>query len=125
MFDFLKRKAPVAAAQVAAVGGVSPELLERVVQALGVSDDDTILQIGIADASVLKHMLPMVPQGRIAGVDSDARRVQAAIAEFPAEYRAFRAEFKEGVVSRLPFTDEHFTKVFALDSVGGWLSIPC
>ena len=73
---------------------------------------------------MLAKVLPLVPQGRIAGVDSDQAKVQAAIAAFPAEYRAFRAEFKEGVASRLPFTDEHFTKVFALETVGAWLSIP-
>jgi ubiquinone/menaquinone biosynthesis C-methylase UbiE len=123
MFGFLKKKAEPEVAP-ARQEGISEELLERVVQALGISDDDTVLQIGIPDARVLKTVLPLVPQGRIAGVDSSAAKVQAAIAEFPAEYRAFRAEFKEGVVSRLPFTDEHFTKVFALDSVGGWLSIP-
>lgn len=123
MLDFFKKKAAPEPAP-AAPTGVSADLLERVVQALGVSDDDTILQIGIADASVLRHVMPLVPQGRIGGVDSDTGKVQAAIAQFPSEYRAFKAEFKEGVASRLPFTDEHFTKVYALDSVGGWLSIP-
>jgi ubiquinone/menaquinone biosynthesis C-methylase UbiE len=123
MFGFLKKKAVPEAAPLKH-NGISEELVERVVQALGISDDDTVLQIGIPDAEVLKRVLPLVPQGRIAGVDSSSAKVQAAVAEFPAEYRAFRAEFKEGVVSRLPFTDEHFTKVFALDSVGAWLSIP-
>lgn len=127
MFDFLKKKkeeAPAPAPLVdAGLAQRRSELGDRVIQALGIADDDTVLQIGFGDAAVLKHILPLVPQGRIGGVDG-AAQVKAAIALFPEEHRTFRAEFKEGVVSRLPFADEHFTKVFALDSVAGWLSIP-
>jgi ubiquinone/menaquinone biosynthesis C-methylase UbiE len=127
MFSFFKKKEAVApdpsVAANAALALRREELGERVIQALGIADDDTVLQIGFGDTAVLKHILPMVPQGRIGGVDG-ATQVKAAIALFPEEFRTFRAEFKEGVVSRLPFADEHFTKVFALDSVAGWLSIP-
>lgn len=100
------------------------DLVERVIQALGVSDDDTILQIGFGDAVALRAVLPYLGQGRVAGIESDGSLVKAAIAAFPAEYRSFKADFREGVVSRIPFPDEHFSKVFALDAVGGWLSIP-
>ena len=100
------------------------ELVERVIQALGVSDDDTVLEIGFGDAGALRAVLPYLQQGRIAGIEADAEKVKAARLAFPAEYRSFRADFREAVVSRLPYPDEHFTKVFALDSVGGWLSIP-
>jgi|GEM_PF-5020994 ubiquinone/menaquinone biosynthesis C-methylase UbiE len=100
------------------------DLVERVIQALGVADDDTVLEIGFGDAGALRAVLPYLQQGRIAGIEADAEKVKAARLAFPAEYRSFRADFKEGVASRLPYPDEHFTKVFALDSVGGWLSIP-
>ena len=124
MFDFLKRKAEAAAPAVDAATLMRAELVERVIQALGVADDDTVLEIGFGDASALKAVMPFLTQGRVAGIETDAQRVKAAIAAFPAEYRSFRADFKEGVVSRIPYPDEHFTKVFALDSVAQWLSIP-
>lgn len=100
------------------------ELVARVIQALGVADDDTILELGFGDAVALRAVLPYVSAGRVAGIDPDMERVRAAIAAFPAEYRSFKADFKEGVASHIPFQDEQFTKVFALDSVGTWLSIP-
>lgn len=124
VFNFFKKKAGDASAPGESLADRRSELAERVIQALGISDDDTVLQIGFGGGAVLQHILPMVPQGRIAGIESSAERVKAAIALFPEEYRTFRAEFKEGVASRLPFADEHFTKVFALDSIAGWLSIP-
>lgn len=125
MFGFFRKKKGGAAGPGAdPLAGRRGELAERVIQALGIADDDTVLQIGFGDAAVLKRILPLVPQGRVAGVENNAERVKAANALFPAEYRTFHAEFKEGVASRLPFASEHFTKVFALDSVAGWLSIP-
>jgi SAM-dependent methyltransferase len=83
-----------------------------------------VLEIGFGDASALKAVLPFLSQGRVAGIETDPFRIRAAISAFPAEYRSFRADFKEGVASRIPYPDEHFTKVFALDSVTHWLSIP-
>lgn len=124
MFSFFSKKKAAVVPATETLGARRGELAERVVQALGIADDDTVLQIGFGDAEVLRHILPMVPQGRIAGVEGNAERVKAAAALMPEAYRTFKAEFKEGVVSRLPFADEHFTKVFALDSVAGWLSIP-
>jgi ubiquinone/menaquinone biosynthesis C-methylase UbiE len=125
MFNFFKKKAAKASTPIVeSLGARRGELAERVIQALGIADDDTVLQIGFGDAAVLKHILPLVPKGRIGGVENSVERVKAAAALMPEAYRAFKAEFKEGVASRLPFADEHFTKVFALDSVAGWLSIP-
>jgi ubiquinone/menaquinone biosynthesis C-methylase UbiE len=125
MFGFFKKKDKKHATRSAdPLAARREELAERVIQALGIADDDTVLQIGFGDAAVLKRILPMVPLGRVAGVEGSLEKVKAANSLFPAEYRTFKAEFKEGVASRLPFSDEHFTKVFALDSVAGWLSIP-
>lgn len=125
MFDFLKKKTPSAGSGQDQVAPVSQdELVERVVEALGVSDDDTILQIGYSGDAAIKSLLPMLTQGRLAGIDRDAHKVRAANELAPEAFRSFKLEFKEGVVSRLPFSDEHFSKVFALDTVGTWLSIP-
>ncbi len=121
MFGFPKKTAP---ARAAAPVDWKVELVARVVQALGVSDDDTILEIGFGDGAALRAVLPLVPRGRIAGIETAGARVRQAVEAFPVEYRNFRADFKEAMVSRIPYPDEHFTKVFALDSVGSWLSIP-
>jgi SAM-dependent methyltransferase len=124
MFGFFKKKRVSEAAVDDPWAVRREELAERVIQALGIADDDTVLQIAFGDGKVLRRILPLVPQGRVAGVEQNAERVKAAVEAFAAEYRTFKAEFKEGVVSRLPFGDEYFTKVFALDAVAGWLSIP-
>jgi SAM-dependent methyltransferase len=122
MFDFLKKKK---AAQ--PVGGSSPSqdaLIERVMDALGVADDDTVLQVGFWNEAAIKHVLPLLTQGRLAGIERDPQKVRLANDLSPEAFRNFKLEFKEGVVSRIPFPNEHFSKVFALDSVGTWLNIP-
>ena len=123
MFGWFEEKKKVAAPVDPGVA-LRQDLVDRVIQALGVADDDTVLEIGFGDAVALRAVLPYLQQGRIAGIEADSEKVKAARLAFPAEYRSFRADFREAVVSRLPYPDEHFTKVFALDSVGGWLSIP-
>ena len=123
MFDFMKKKkeeAPLAAA----AGLDRDALIERVVQALGIADDDTVLQVGYWSDSAIKRVLPLLTQGRLVGIERDPAKVRLANELFPEAFRNFKLEFKEGVVSRIPFPNEHFSKVFALDSVGAWLSIP-
>ncbi len=123
MFDFLKKKAAPAPSSAPVVAG-QDELLDRVVQALGIADDDTVLQLGYSSAAVLTHVLPLLTQGRLAGIERDPAKVRLANEHTPEAFRSFKLEFKEGVVSRIPFPNEHFSKVFALDSVGSWLSLP-
>ena len=124
MFDFLKKKIEEVPIVPTGPAATQDELVERVVEALGVSDDDTILQIGYSGDAAIKHILPLLTQGRLGGIDRDAGKVRLANDLSPEAFRSFKLEFKEGVVSRLPFTDEHFSKVFALDTVGTWLNIP-
>ena len=123
MFDFLKKKTEEAQ-PTAAAGPDRDALIERVVQALGIADDDTVLQVGYWSDSAIKRVLPLLTQGRLVGVERDPAKVRLANELFPDAFRNFKLEFKEGVVSRIPFPNEHFSKVFALDSVGSWLSIP-
>lgn len=126
MFDFLKKKDAAAQPQAKASAGDlrQDELIERVIAALGVADDDTILEIGFGGPAAIHQLLPMLTQGRLAGIDRDAAKVRLANDLSPEAFRSFKLEFKEGVVSRLPFPNEHFSKVFALDTVGTWLNIP-
>jgi ubiquinone/menaquinone biosynthesis C-methylase UbiE len=124
MFEFLKKKEAAPQPQVAAAQPGQDELIDRVVAALGVSDDDTILQVGYGGPAAIQHLLPQLTQGRLAGIDRDAAKVRLANDHSPEAFRSFKLEFKEGVVSRIPFPNEHFSKVFALDTVGTWLNIP-
>jgi SAM-dependent methyltransferase len=123
MFDFLKKKS-VEASPVDAFNVDQDALIERVVQALGVADDDTVLQVGFWNEAAIKRVLPLLTQGRLAGIERDPAKVRVANELSPDAFRNFKLEFKEGVVSRIPYPDEYFSKVFALDSVGTWLSIP-
>jgi SAM-dependent methyltransferase len=123
MFDFMRKKPELPMAAVP-VGPDQDALIERVVQALGIADDDTVLQVGFWNEAAIKRVLPLLTQGRLAGIERDPAKVRQANELSPEAFRNFKLEFKEGVVSRIPYPNEHFSKVFALDSVGTWLSIP-
>jgi SAM-dependent methyltransferase len=123
MFSFLKKKKQ-APETVAGPLLDQDALIERVVEALGVADDDTVLQVGFWNEAAIKHVLPLLTQGRMAGIERDPTKVRLANDLSPEAFRNFKLEFKEGVVSRIPYPNEHFSKVFALDGVGTWLNIP-
>jgi SAM-dependent methyltransferase len=124
MFDFFKKKKSAAEEAQAPLEPNQDSLIERVLDALGVADDDTVLQVGFWNEAAIKHVLPQLTQGRLNGIERDPAKVRLANELSPEAFRNFKLEFKEGVVSRIPYPNEHFSKVFALDTVGTWLNIP-
>lgn len=124
MFGFFKMKR---AAPRADLPAFEPEmhmavLAEMALQALEVGPDDSVLEIGFAQGWALRQLVAQLKRGSIAGLETDAAAVASASAEFPRLFSHFKADFKEGVVSKIPFPDRHFTRVLALNAFGTWLS---
>ena len=99
-------------------------LTELALQAMGVGPDDAVLEIGFSQDWALRQLMPLLKRGRYAGLDTDARAIASAAAEFPSHFSHFKADFREGVVSKIPYPASHFTRVFTLNTVGTWLSVP-
>jgi len=46
-------------------------------QALGVADDDTVLQVGFWNEAAIKRVLPLLTQGRLAGIEARSGQGEA------------------------------------------------
>jgi len=122
VFDFLKPKKREAASSEPKADALHPAL-SLVMQECQVSESDAVLDVGFGDAELLRRLIPRLPKGRVAGIDRSHARVEAAMAEFGSAARQFKAEFREGVVSKIPFLDGEFSKVVSVDQTQHWLNI--
>lgn len=89
---------------------------------LDVQPDDHLLEIGFGPGSLIQMLASRALRGFVAGVDHSEVMVMQAIRRNEAFVRAGRVEVKEGSVSRLPFPDDRFTKVCAVNSFHLWPS---
>jgi ubiquinone/menaquinone biosynthesis C-methylase UbiE len=89
---------------------------------LDVQPDDHILEIGFGPGSLIQMLASHAARGFVAGVDHSEIIVKQATRRNEAFVRAGRVEVKEGSVSKLPFPDDRFTKVCAVNSFHLWPS---
>jgi ubiquinone/menaquinone biosynthesis C-methylase UbiE len=91
---------------------------------LDAKEDDVVLQIGFgSDLEILLQLVPLLPKGRIAGVESNPALLEKAMRRFNDEFSHFKVDFQNAVVSKLPFYDGSFTKVLSLEQLHGWVNI--
>ncbi len=122
LFDFLKSKVASDQADKAGIEMVHPAL-GLVVEECRVSESDAVLQVGFGDAELLRRLIPHLPKGRVAGIARSTAQIESAITEFGYAVRQFKAEFREGVVSKIPFLDGEFSKVVSVDQTQYWLNV--
>jgi SAM-dependent methyltransferase len=121
VFDWLKKKEKVEAVP---EDPFDAALADLMLQALGVKESDSVLELGFGGGQALRHLVPLLTRGRYVGLDSSPLLVARANESFPAEFAHFKLEFREGVVSRIPYPDRLFNMAFTLQNVGTWLNIP-
>lgn len=122
MFDWLKKsKRPEEA--VAAPHEEHP-MLALALEQMDVKEDDVVLHIGFGwDLELLIRMVASLDRGRLAGIESNQAALARAIKIFDEEFTSFKADFKNAVVSKIPFYDGSFTKVVSLDQMHTWVNI--
>ncbi len=89
---------------------------------LDVRPDDHILEIGFGPGTLIGMLARRATRGFVAGVDHSAVMVKQATRRNEVFVRTGQVEVKEGSVSKLPFPDNCFTKVCAVNSVHLWPS---
>lgn len=87
---------------------------------LDVRRTDHILEIGFGPGLALAYLIRLAPEGRIAGIDSSAVMVAQARARIAGAIRAGRADLRLGSAAALPFPDETFDRVLAVNSLHHW-----
>ncbi len=87
---------------------------------LAPSPSDVILDIGCGGGRALKRLSPLVPAGRLFGVDYSETAVQCTKEENAADVASGKLTVVQGSVSALPFADNTFDKIFSIESYYFW-----
>ena len=87
---------------------------------MDVQPDDHVLDIGCGGGMAVELIARIAVDGFVAGIDYSEEMVQQALKRNAAAVRAGRVEIRHGNVAALPYNDESFDKVIALESFYFW-----
>lgn len=115
---FIKPEGPLGwlAGQIMAVR--NRERSEFVLSLLEFTPQDRVLEIGFGPGMDIQRASRLA--GYVAGVDHSSLMVSQAAHRNRAAIREGRVKLELGTASQLPFPDEHFNKVFAINSAQFW-----
>jgi ubiquinone/menaquinone biosynthesis C-methylase UbiE len=92
----------------------------QVINLLDVRPDDKVLEVGFGPGVGIQLLLERVTGGSVAGIDQSQEMVSQASARNASALRNAKVDLRYGSVERLPFADEMFDKVFAINSMQVW-----
>jgi ubiquinone/menaquinone biosynthesis C-methylase UbiE len=92
----------------------------QVLKLLDVRLDDKVLEVGFGPGVGIQLLLERVRGGWVAGVDQSQEMVRQAAARNASALLNRRVDLRYGSVERLPFADETFDKVLAINSMQLW-----
>jgi ubiquinone/menaquinone biosynthesis C-methylase UbiE len=99
-------------------------MLALALEHMVVKDDDVVLHVGFGwDLELLIRLAVVLDRGRLAGIESNPEALSRAIRIFSEEFSTYKADFRNAVVSKIPFYDGSFTKVVSLDQMHTWVNI--
>jgi ubiquinone/menaquinone biosynthesis C-methylase UbiE len=101
----------------------SHPMLDLALEQLAVKKDDVVLDVGFGDGEALRRLVPLVKNGRLAGLETNQGALEKAARDFSEEFTHFRVDFKNAVVFKIPFYDGSFTKVLSLDQMHTWINV--
>jgi ubiquinone/menaquinone biosynthesis C-methylase UbiE len=90
------------------------------VECLGVQPNERVLEIGIGPGTNIPTITKIATNGFVAGVDISKRMLEQAKARSRRFIREGRVDLRLASVANLPYQDESFTKVFAVNSFHHW-----
>lgn len=90
------------------------------VDALDLSPDVVIVDVGCGTGAALRHVAARIPDGRLIGVDPVPRMVEIARERAASHPEGSRIDFREGPAEKLPLDDDSADIIFAFDSYDHW-----
>jgi SAM-dependent methyltransferase len=99
---------------------VNRDAAAQVIDLLDVQPDDRILEVVFGPGVAVQLLLHRMPTVWVAGVDQSQEMVRQAAARNAEAARGRRVDLRYGSAERLPFGDETFDKVLAINSMQAW-----
>ena len=87
---------------------------------LQIASSESVLEIGFGPGVLINHLSRLAPAGRIAGVDPSIEMVKQARARNSSSIQNGSVYLQCGSVQSLPFEDNTFDKVLAINSMHVW-----
>ena len=87
---------------------------------LEVRPGDAVLELGFGPGVIIQRLAGMAPSGRVAGVDQSQEMLAQASARNATAIQSKRVDLSCGSVEDLPFADNTFDKVIAINSMQVW-----
>jgi ubiquinone/menaquinone biosynthesis C-methylase UbiE len=89
-----------------------------------VQEHDTVLDVGCGGGRTISKLAAKTTHGKVYGVDHSGESVAVAIKTNRPLIDAGRAEIREGSVSQLPFPQDFFDLVTAVETHFWWSDLP-
>jgi ubiquinone/menaquinone biosynthesis C-methylase UbiE len=106
------------------LGGVMARMNEDcgawVADQLKVGPNDHILEVGFGPGVIIQLLAKLASAGRVAGIDPSREMVEQARARNATAVRSGLVDLRGGSVENLPFPDNRFDKVLAINSMQVW-----
>ena len=87
---------------------------------LDIKPDDQVLEIGFGPGQAIQEIAKLTPNGFIAGIDLSDVMVKQASKRNAESIRLGHVLLQQGAEAPLPFEDNKFDKVFAVNSMQFW-----
>lgn len=91
---------------------------------ISIDKQDKILDVGCGGGRTVGKLAAVATQGKVYGVDHSQDAVDVSQKRNAAAIRAGRVEIRHGSVSQLPFSDESFDLVTAVETHFWWPDLP-
>jgi len=91
-----------------------------VIHLLQIAPNDSVLEVGFGPGVVIDYLSKLSPAKHIAGIDPSPEMVEQARARNIIAIQSGRVDLRNGSAGSLPFEENRFDKVLAVNSMQVW-----
>jgi ubiquinone/menaquinone biosynthesis C-methylase UbiE len=95
-------------------------LTRWVIELLDIKPTDSVLDIGCGGGMAIKRLSRIVDKGPIAGIDHSEVMVRESLRNNKVGLRSGKVKIQQGCATKIPYEDESFDKVIAIESFYFW-----
>ena len=93
------------------------------VDAIEVTPDAVVVDVGCGTGAALRRVAPRVPNGTLIGLDPIPRMLEIARERAAEDPYGHRIEFRAAPAEQLPLEDDSADLIFAFDSIDHWQGV--